>query len=86
MQSTNMIGRVHWLLWHLPADFKKAYTLSFNYEYHNYTFVRYTGRKVLDCFIIMQTSRHYWQAMYVNAETQHYEHFGYRNTARMLKK
>lgn len=80
------IARVHWLLWHLPADFKKAYTLSFNYEYHHYTFVRYSGRRLLDVFIIMQTSRHYWQVMYTNTQTNRFEHFGYRNTRIIAQK
>lgn len=80
------IGRVHWLLWHLPAEFKKAYRLSFDYAYHHYTFVRYRGRSVFDIFLVMQTSRHYWQVMYCNCETHRYEHFGYRNTKILAQK
>lgn len=33
-------GRVHWLLWCLPPDFKRAYKLYFNYAYHRYCFYR----------------------------------------------
>ena len=79
-------GRVHWLLWHLSADFCRAYSIHYNYLYHNYSFVRYTGRSVLDMFIVQQTSRHYWQVMYVNVKTQHYEHFGYRRTKYLAEK
>lgn len=80
------IGRVHWLLWHLSPDFKKAYSLYFDYAFHNYTFCRYSGRKLYDCFIVVQTSRHYWQVMYCNTFTHRYAHFGYRNTRIIAQK
>ena len=73
-------GRVHWLLWHLPGKFKQAYILYYNYAKHNYLFERREGRRLLDVFIVKQTSRHYWRVMYANAKTQEYECFGYKNT------
>lgn len=73
-------GRVHWLLWHLPREFKGKYILSYNYALHNYVFYRMSGRKLYDVFIVKQSSTHYWRAMYVNTETQKYEYFAYRNT------
>ena len=73
-------GRVHWLIYHLPSEFKGAYEIYYNYAKHNYLFVRHAGRKVYDVFIIKQTSTHYWRGMYVNAETQKYECFGADNT------
>ena len=74
-------GRVHWLLWHLPPDFKKAYRLLFDYKKHNYIFYRMDGRTTLfDVFIIEQSSKHYWRAMYANSKTQKYEYFAYGNT------
>lgn len=73
-------GRVHWLLWHLPAEFKGAYELYYNYATHNYTFCRHDGRKLYDVFIIKQTSKHWWRCMYACPERKKYECFGYRNT------
>lgn len=73
-------GRVHWLLYHLPGEFKNAYTLQYNYARHNYLFVRYSGRKVYDVFIVKQTSRHYWRMMYCCSEKDIFECFGYKNT------
>lgn len=80
------IGRVHWLLWHLPKSFCVKHRIMYNYAYHNYTFLRYRRRTLRSVFIVVQTSRHYWQCTYVNLETQHYEHFGYRNTKRIAEK
>ena len=73
-------GRVHWLLWHLPSEFKGAYKLYYNYAKHNYIFERRIGRQLYDVFIVKQTSTHYWRVMYANAQTQEYECFGYKNT------
>ena len=79
-------GRVHWLLWHLPSDFKGAYRLYYNYKRHNYVFVRHSGRQVYDVFIVQQSSRHWWKVMYANCEKQKYEYFGYRNTRIIAEK
>lgn len=73
-------GRVHWLLWHLPSDFKGAYELYYNYAKHSYVFTRHIGRKVYDVFIVIHTSKHWWRVMYACPQNQKYEHFGYRNT------
>ena len=55
-------GRVHWLLWNLKAEFKRAYNCSYNYANHNYTFYRMTEKKQLcDIFIIKQTCESCWR-------------------------
>ena len=73
-------GRVHWMLWNLPSDLKGAYELYYDYARHNYLFVRHSGRKVYDLFVVVQTSKHYWHVTYCNTQKQKYEYFGYRNT------
>lgn len=74
-------GRVHWLLMFLSKDFKRAYRLEFDYEYHNYFFARYVGRTVIDEFIIIRTSRSCFRVMYFNHRTTYFEYFPER-TAR----
>ena len=73
-------GRVHWLLWHLPADFKGAYELYFDYKKHSYIFARHSGRKLYDVFIVKHSSKHWWRVMYANTETHRFEYFGYKST------
>jgi hypothetical protein len=69
-------GRVHWLLWNLKAEFKRAYNCSYNYANHNYTFYRMTEKKQLcDIFIIKQTCESCWRCAYVNLQTHEYEFF-----------
>ena len=86
MKCRKCIGRVHWLLWHLSAQFCRNHRIEYNYAYHNYTFLRYRRRTLRSVYIVVQTSRHYWQCTYVNLETQQYEHFGYRNTRMIAEK
>jgi len=76
-------GRVHWLLWSLPADFKGAYILHYDYAYHNYVFYRLNGRKLYDCFIVFRSSKHYFMCTYFNSEKNTFCHFGY-NKATIL--
>ena len=73
-------GRVHWLLWHLPRDFRACYELYYNYDKHNYVFARHDGRKLFDVFIIEHSSKHWWRGMYSCPKLQIYEHFGYKTT------
>ncbi|MBQ8685140.1 MAG: hypothetical protein IJ514_03090 [Clostridia bacterium] len=73
-------GRVHWLLWHLPAEFKGAYELYYDYKKHSYVFVRHHGRALFDVFIVMHSSKHWWRMMYSCPSKKKYEYFGYRNT------
>ena len=73
-------GRVHWMLFNLPADFKFAYRLSYDYASHNYIFYRMDGMHLFDIFIVVQTSKHYWRVMYAHTQKQIYECFGYKNT------
>ena len=63
-------GRVHWLVLHLSAEFKKKYILHNNYFKHEYVFLRYRKRKLFDIFIITRTSIHRWKCVYFNALTQ----------------
>lgn len=79
-------GRVHWLLWSLPAEFKREYTLHFNYDNHNYTFYRKKGNKLYDIFIVAQTSLHYWRMAYVNVERQEYKFDGDNKTTRLARR
>lgn len=87
-------GWVHWLLWSLPREFKGAYLYEFHaskqenetYARHNYTFYRMNGKKLYDCFVIVQTSRHYWHVTYTNMETKKYEYFGDEKTARIARR
>lgn len=73
-------GRVHWLLHHLPSEFKGAYELYYSYHVHNYTFVRHSGKQIFDVFIVKQTSLHYWRVAYSNPSKGIFEFFGYKNT------
>lgn len=66
-------GRVHWLLHNLTPEFKGKYTLLYNYNRHNYTFVRYRGRKLYEIFIVMRTSIHSWRCVYYNDEYKAFE-------------
>lgn len=67
---------MHWLLWNLKAEFKRAYNCSYNYANHNYTFYRMTEKKQLcDIFIIKQTCESCWRCAYVNLQTHEYEFF-----------
>lgn len=72
-------GRVHWLLWCLHKEFKKEYVLKFDYEYHNYHFTRYRGRKPIDQFIIIRTSKKCFRTMYFNFENTYFEYFSEPN-------
>lgn len=60
-------GRVHWLLWLLPPEFRRRYYISYDYDKHNYLFLRYLGKisgKNLaqsDVYIVTRTSRRCWR-------------------------
>lgn len=73
-------GRVHWLLWHLPSDFKGAYQLYYNYSNHNYVFVRNAGKQVYDVFIVIHTSKHWFRVMWACPAKKKFEYMGYKNT------
>lgn len=68
-------GRVHWLLWCLGQDFKRAYKLFYNYATHNYCFYRLEKQTLLDVFIIQRTSAQCWRIMYTNTKTGDFETF-----------
>ena len=74
-------GRVHWLLWNLKGEFKKAYEFAYSYAYHNYTFYRMTEKRQLyDVFIVKETCPQCWRCAYVNLKTQTYEFFNCRKS------
>lgn len=72
-----MICRVHWLLWHLPVEFKANYRLIYDYSKHCYFFYRMIGntRKIRDCFIVVRTSKHCFRVAYMNAMTLDFQAF-----------
>lgn len=78
-------GRVHWLLWHLGKDFKRAYKLRFDYEYHNYHFTRYAARTPIDEYIIIRTSRRCFRCMYFNYENEYFEYFSEKTSKEMAQ-
>lgn len=69
MAKTKTLCRVHWLLHHLNRDFKRIYTLKFDYSKHCYFFYRLKGRSILDSFIIVRTSKHCFRVSYFNTVT-----------------
>lgn len=79
-------GRVHWLLWSLPAEFKREFTLKFDYSKHNYVFYRNKGNSLYDIFIVEQSSKHYWRMAYVNVEKQKYVFDGDNKTTRLARR
>lgn len=68
-------GRVHWLLWNLKPDFKKAYECIYNYAIHRYTFVRRDRKGINEIFIVVRTSKRCFRVMYANLETRSIEYF-----------
>lgn len=78
-------GRVHWLLWNLTPEFKGKYILHFNYQYHNYVFLRYRKRKLYDIFIVMRTSIHRWKCVYFNVEGLAFERCSTRKSDDMAR-
>ena len=76
-------GRVHWLLLCLSPEFKGKYKLHFDYKYHNYVFLRYDKRKLLDIFIVMRTLIHGWKCMYFNAKCLAFERCSTRKSEHM---
>ncbi len=82
-------GRVHWLLWHLSAEFKRAYKLSFDYEYHNYHFVRHEDGNIrklpIDEYIVIRTSRRCFRCMYFNYNNNYFEYFSEKTSFAMAE-
>lgn len=78
-------GRVHWLLLHLGRDFKRAYKLRFDYEYHNYHFTRYDARTPIDEYIIIRTSRRCFRCMYFNYRNNYFEYFSEQTSKAMAE-
>ena len=79
-------GRVHWLLWSLPREFKNSYILAYNYDKHNYCFYRLSGHKLYDIFIISHTSKHYFRMSYFNSETTEILFDGDNKATRLAKR
>lgn len=68
-------GRVHWLLWNLRGDFKRAYRCVYNYAKHSYVFYRFRGKCLRDVFLVVQTSRHCWRCMYFDSVMLEFQYF-----------
>ena len=82
-----MIGRVHWLLWHLEREFKQEYILSFDYATHSYLFYRMKKRQLYDVFVVVRTSKRCFRVMYANTRTNEIQYFSCLrsiNTARRM--
>lgn len=80
-------GRVHWVLWELPTEFKGAFQLRYDYAYHRYIFYRMNGRKLYDIFIINRSKKaRYFRAVYVNVERNEVEFFGHKKPSAIAEK
>lgn len=79
-------GRVHWILWNLPSDFKRAYILRFDYPLHRYIFYRLSGTRLYDFFVVDRTSKRYFRAVYVNVVRNDVEFFGHKKPSRIAEK
>lgn len=79
-------GRVHWLLWHLPGEFKNSYLFDFDYLRHNYIFYRLNGSKLYDFFAVTRTSKHYFRCVYVRCQNQYIEYFGSSKSIKIAEK
>ena len=72
-------GRVHWLSDYLCGEFGKVYKRSYNYKYHNYRFVRYRKRTMVDEFLIVRTSKKCYRVIYYNDDFKFFLYFSARN-------
>ncbi len=77
------LGRVHWLLHNLPIDFKNKYRLEYDYVTHNYIFYRNYRWSILDCFIIVRTSRKCFRCMYYNRNNKTLLYFSRKTSIAM---
>lgn len=68
-------GRVHWFIWNLSRIIKEDYHIKFDYLYHNYKLERRNGRKIIDEFIIIRTSRRCWRCMYLHNDFKVFKYF-----------
>lgn len=72
-------GRVHWFLWNLPRDLKRAYTIRYDYSKHNYAMFRYPNgderHKPIDIYIVIRTSRECFKITYYRYESNEFEQF-----------
>lgn len=60
-----------------------TYVLRLDYAWHKYVFYRTEKQTLLDVFIVMQTSRHYWRCMYSNTKTIDFDVFSCTQTRDM---
>lgn len=83
-----MLSRVHWFLWNLPTNVKRAYRLYYDYEYHNYLLVRFPFGKLkpVDLFVIIRTSRRCWRCMYYHFYFNYFEYFSEKTSSMLAKK
>lgn len=85
-----MYSRVHWFILNLPLCIKRNYKLFFDYEYHNYTLLRYPyGKKwgsPVDLFVIIRTSRRCWRGMYFHFEYNYFEYFSAQTSKKVCER
>ena len=80
-------GRVHWLIWNLPSEIKRAYEIIFDYEFHNYLLQRKPDgkHKATDFFIVVRTSRRCWRCYYFHFEYKYFEYFSEKTSNKMAE-
>ncbi len=82
-------GRVHWLLWNLTSELKRAYVVRFDYENHNYALIRYPERNErrnpIDEFIVIRTSECCWRIMYYHFEQSYFEYVSAKTSNEAVK-
>lgn len=72
-------GTVYWLAFELSGEFLRAYKMDYAPHKHNYRFVRYNKRTVIDEFLVVRTSKKCYRVIYFNAEHEYYLYFSARN-------
>ena len=81
-----MISRVHWLIHNLEREFKREYTLVFDYAFHRYCFYRLKGRKLHDLFIVYRSSKRCWKVSHVNIETAQIQVFSCKKSINVARR
>lgn len=72
-------GRVHWLQYELSGEFFQNYKFYNNYNYHDYRFVLYRFRTMVDEFLVVRTSKRCYRVIYYNADYNYFLYFSARD-------
>lgn len=73
-------GRVHWFLYHLDPIVKRAYDVLFDYDYHHYFLSRKQLRSMIDCFIVVRTSKRCFRVMYYHFKFNYFEYQSFQKS------